>query len=72
MGGLLTIKSAAFIEDIPMGGGHEENFNKEIDEGYQAAARNCFGAVGLYGACLAFCGVQVFFNVRAAQLKQQQ
>ena len=70
LGGLLTVKSAAFIEDIPKV--EAETYGEELEKGYQAAARNCFGAVGLYGACLVFCGVQVFFNVRAAQLKQHQ
>ncbi len=73
LGGLLSVKSAAFIEDIPIKeGGHEEHYRQEINDAYAAAARNCFGATGLYVACLIFCGVQVFFNVRASQLKQQQ
>lgn len=66
----MTAKSAAFIEDIPMIEG--ESYGKELEHGFNAAARNCFGAAGLYVVCLVFCGVQVFFNVRASQLKQQQ
>jgi len=71
VGGLMLAKSAAFIEDIPMG--HSENnttssFFEEMDEGFKAAASNCFGAVGLYAVCLIFCLVQVFFNVKVANM----
>jgi ribonuclease kappa len=72
LGGLLTVKSAALIEDIPMEEHGHEDFGHALETGYKSAARNCFGAVGLYAGCLIFCGIQVFFNVRANQIKQTQ
>lgn len=62
-------ESAAFIEDIPI----EENYTdyKEmLTKGFNHSAVNCFGAVGLYGGCLIFCLIQVWFNVKLSQQKQ--
>ena len=67
----MLAKSAAFIEDIPMGGGEKNStssFFEEMDEGFKSAATNCFGAVGLYAGCLVFCLIQVFFNVKVANM----
>ncbi|CAF0760849.1 unnamed protein product [Brachionus calyciflorus] len=71
VGGLLSAKSAAFIEDIPkFEEEHNTTFKELLDKGYNQAATNCYGAVGLYGACLLFCGVQVFFNIKAASMNK--
>lgn len=71
VGGLLSAKSAAFIEDIPMVESHNVTYKEMMDHGFKQAATNCYGAVGLYGACLVFCGIQVFFNIRASALNKQ-
>jgi hypothetical protein len=69
----MFVKSAAFIEDIPMGDESEHNtteaFYHAMDEGFKASATNCFGAVGMYVGCLIFCLIQVFFNVKVANMK---
>ncbi len=67
----MLAQSAAFIEDIPM----EEsligkNFTEALTHGYTQAATNCFGAVALYGGCLIFCLVQVWFNVKLSEQNQ--
>lgn len=63
-------KSAAFIEDIPMVENHNETYHDMLNNGFKQSATNCFGAVALYGGCLVFCLIQVFFNVKLSQLKQ--
>ena len=70
VGGLLSAKSAAFLEDIPMSEEHNVTFKEALDKGFQQAATNCYGAVGLYVACLIFCGIQVFFNIKAASINK--
>ena len=69
----MLAKSAAFIEDIPIIEEHNSTdhtmaFNKAIDAGFQTSATNCFGAVGMYVGCLVFCLIQVFFNVKVANI----
>lgn len=71
VGGLLSAKSAAFLEDIPMNENSNKTFLEELNHGFSTAATNCYGAVGLYGACLIFCLVQVYFNVKLSSMKQQ-
>ena len=71
VGGLMSAKSAAFLEDIPMSEEGNRTFAEELDHGFATAATNCYGAVGLYGACLIFCIIQVWFNVKVASMKQQ-
>ena len=74
MGGLMYANSASFIEDI-----HKDEeidstnttlYTKMLKDGYNHAATNCFGAVALYGGCLIFCLVQVWFNVKLSQQNQ--
>ena len=71
MGGLLSAKSSAFLEDIPKIEAHNATFKEILDNGFSKAATNCYGAVGLYGACLIFCIIQVYFNIKLASMKQQ-
>lgn len=69
VGGLLSAKSAAFIEDIPKVEEHSMSYEEQLNKGFDLAATNCYGAVGLYVGCLIFCGIQVFFNIKAASMK---
>lgn len=54
MGGLLSYKSIAFVEDIPVEEFNQhlgmDNFYKEQDHKYDAAAKNCYMALVMYGA----------------------
>jgi hypothetical protein len=66
----MSARSASFLEDIPM----EENatnYTHAITEGFNHAATNCYGAVGIYVVVLAFCLIQVWFNLKLAATKQQ-
>ena len=67
----MSARSASFLEDIPMSEGGNKTYTEELYHGFDTAAKNCYGDVGLYGACLLFCIVQVYFNVRVATMKQQ-
>ncbi|KAG9510822.1 hypothetical protein GZH46_00623, partial [Fragariocoptes setiger] len=53
MGGLLTIKSLAFIEDLAIEefntGESIDQFYKEQDHRYDSAANNCWIALAMYG-----------------------
>lgn len=62
--------SAAFIEDIPHEKESNETIGEALEKGFNQAAVNCFGAVALYGGCLIFCLIQVWFNVKLSQQKQ--
>lgn len=69
VGGLLSAKSAAFLEDIPEVDDEALKYEERLNKGFDLAATNCYGAVGLYAACLIFCGIQVFFNIKASSVK---
>ena len=62
--------SAAFIEDIPKKEVNTTQYPQMLKDGFNQAAQNCFGAVALYGGCLVFCLIQVFFNVKLSQENQ--
>jgi len=67
----MLANSAAFIEDIPMEEGLSgANYTEALHEGYKHAATNCFGAVAMYGGCLVFCLIQVWFNVKLSEQNQ--
>ncbi len=74
VGGLMYANSASFIEDIPKNEEIDSNnrteFTKMLTDGYNQAATNCFGAVALYGGCLIFCLIQVWFNVKLSEQNQ--
>ncbi len=77
MGGLMLANSASFIEDIPMEEEHGHNktdsraFFDAMEKGYKASATNCFGATAMYAGCLVFCLIQVFFNVKVANMNAE-
>ena len=67
----MSFKSAVFIEDIAVSLHNQTNmsdYKRAVNEGFNNAALNCFGAVGLYIACLVFCLTQVYFNVELSKL----
>jgi ribonuclease kappa len=70
VGGLLSAKSAAFIEDIPIEEHGEGSFEKAVDKAYEHSAINCYGAAGLYVVILMFCLIQVWFNIKVAAQKK--
>jgi hypothetical protein len=69
VGVLLSSRSASFIEDIPV---DEEthDYRQAIDHGFNAAAKNAYGAAGIYVGVLAFSVIQVWFNLKVAAMKQ--
>lgn len=70
VGGLLSAKSAAFIEDIPIEEHGEGSFEKAVDKAYEHSAINCYGAAGMYVVILMFCLIQVWFNIKVAAQKK--
>jgi len=74
VGVLMSSQSAAFLEDIPKfpETNSTEALAKALRESYNQGALNCYGAAVLYVACLLFCGVQVFFNMRLNAQSQIQ